>query len=431
MSVNILSIDFQDISIENTKAQLNSYWLDLEIPETLLGKFEEKNLFPDKLGDIFIHGPFSSLKVYFTQLLIDIIYINELIFEEVEDEIFDYWETSDFASIFFSVYEDNILESSRKVLEKLEDHFINYLLLNYTNDFSLHSTIKRMPEIGDFKTFLYLDFNQGLELDDENSESLDNEFVNIKKLNRTHDIVQVPIPLKKSTLFLRPGSKKGEEKKLEFKSKIEHSLSVLDSLAPELYSLLEKFTHTIIALDEPSMVSYSLQNLPGYSSINLFSRDRVDCIDDLIHENGHHYLNYILNSNELIVEDSEKAYYSPWRKSPRPLRGIYHGVFTFYWALKLFGSLCLNDKINEFYDDNEVKKIKFRFIEEFYMLSFCQGSLELARKNELITDFGWTLIQNVMDEVRVFKKDVTRVESQLEKAQRDEITKMRESLKNL
>jgi len=433
MSVNILSKDFQSTSIEKTKTQLNSYWINLEIPETLLSKFEKGNLYPDKLQEIFIESSFSPLKVYFTQLLIDIIYINELIFEQVEDEIFEYWEGSEFASIFFLEYSDNVLESSKKVLEKLESHFINYLKLNYSDSdkHNSHTTIKKMPEIGDFENFLYLDFNQGLILDNNNSNILDNEFVKINSVTKTKKLVQESISLKKGSLYLRPGSPKGIKKMSEFKLKIEHSLSALDSLAPELYSLFGLFTHTLIAIDEPSMVSFSLQNLPGFSSINLFNRDRVDCIDDLIHENGHHYLNYILNSNDLIIEDSEKAYFSPWRKSPRPIRGIYHGVFTFYWALNLFASLSLNPKTKEFYSESEISKIRYRFVEEYYMLSFCQYSLDLARKNNLILDYGWDLIQNVMSEVEKLRHDALTTESQLTEKQKNDIMTMKESLKNL
>ncbi len=431
MSVNIHSNDFQKNSIEKTKAQLNSYWENLEIPEALLTKFEENQLFPDKLRKIFIEEPFSPLKVYFTQLLIDIIYINELIFEEIEEEIFEFWEQSDFASIFFSLHEKSIIETSKKVLEKIETHFINYLLLNYTNDLPEGSVVKKMPEIGDFEKILYLDQSRGLNLNNQSSGTLENEFIKINKLKYCEKLPQETIQLKSSSLIIRPGSQKGEDKKVEFIEKIKHSLLVLESIAPDLYELFERFTHTIIALDEPSMVSYSLQNLPGFSSINLHNRDRVDCIDDLIHENGHHYLNYILNSSELITEDPEKAYFSPWRKSPRPLRGIYHGVFTFYWALKLFGSLSLSTKISKFYSDIEIEKVRYRFVEEYYMLSFCQFSLNLARKNQLISDYGWELIQNVMKEVENLKINALQIENQLSDAQKDKITKLKESLKNL
>jgi len=82
-----------------------------------------------------------------------------------------------------------------------------------------------------------------------------------------------------------------------------------------------------------------MQSLPGYSSLNMFDRDQIDLMDDLLHENGHHYLNTFLNHQDLINEDDDKIYYSPWRKALRPVRGIYHATFTFFWALELFYQL--------------------------------------------------------------------------------------------
>jgi len=172
------------------------------------------------------------------------------------------------------------------------------------------------------------------------------------------------------------------------------------------YKTFFNFTHTILPVDEPGVVSYSLQNLPGYSCINLFERDFIDLMDDLIHENGHHFLNSYLNFSELINEDNEKIYYSPWRNSLRPIRGIYHACFTFFWALHLFGNLFRNIEKLDFLSSAEKEKVASRFVEEFLMLNYCVPDLKHAFKYKKINPEGMKLIRLIYSEIKPFKKDL-------------------------
>jgi HEXXH motif-containing protein len=63
-------------------------------------------------------------------------------------------------------------------------------------------------------------------------------------------------------------------------------------------------------------------------------------IDDLIHENSHHHLNLLLRKYVMYRGDqNQRIFYSPWRRSLRPLRGILHAVFTFTMGAMLFERL--------------------------------------------------------------------------------------------
>ena len=93
----------------------------------------------------------------------------------------------------------------------------------------------------------------------------------------------------------------------DLKNKAEKALETIQEYAPNCYNLLRQYSEKVILVKE-NVVSYSMQNLPKYSFINIFDRDDIDLIDDFIHENGHHILNSILCSSELIIEDDDKIF---------------------------------------------------------------------------------------------------------------------------
>jgi HEXXH motif-containing protein len=109
---------------------------------------------------------------------------------------------------------------------------------------------------------------------------------------------------------------------------------------PEGYKILSLLTSRIIPLKAKGVVSFSYRHRPGLSFINCFDRDDLDLIDDLIHENSHHHLNLLLRKHVLYHGDhNQQIFYSPWRRSLRPLRGILHATFTFTMGAMLFERL--------------------------------------------------------------------------------------------
>lgn len=128
--------------------------------------------------------------------------------------------------------------------------------------------------------------------------------------------------------------------RLEVAIRMQRALSVIESAWPEGHRLLGLLTSRIVPLKASGVVSFSYRHRPGLSVINCFDRDRLDLIDDLIHENGHHHLNLLLRKDLLYKNDhNQEIFYSPWRRSLRPLRGILHATFTFTMGAILFERL--------------------------------------------------------------------------------------------
>jgi HEXXH motif-containing protein len=110
---------------------------------------------------------------------------------------------------------------------------------------------------------------------------------------------------------------------------------------PEGHDLLALFTSRIVPLRAKGVVSFSYRHRPGISFINCFDRGNLDLIDDLMHENSHHHLNLLLRKYVMYRGDhNQQIFYSPWRRSLRPLRGILHATFTFTFGAMLFERLC-------------------------------------------------------------------------------------------
>ncbi len=109
---------------------------------------------------------------------------------------------------------------------------------------------------------------------------------------------------------------------------------------PEGHDVLRLLTSRIVPLQAKGVVSFSYRHRPGLSFINCFDRDNLDLIDDLIHENSHHHLNLLLRKYVMYRGDhNQQIFYSPWRRSLRPLRGILHATFTFTMGALLFQRL--------------------------------------------------------------------------------------------
>lgn len=110
---------------------------------------------------------------------------------------------------------------------------------------------------------------------------------------------------------------------------------------PDGHDVLALLTNRIIPLHARGVVSFSYRHRPGLSFINCFDRDNLDLIDDVIHENSHHHLNLLLRKNLMYRGDhNQQIFYSPWRRSQRPLRGILHATFTFTMGALLFQHLA-------------------------------------------------------------------------------------------
>ena len=307
-------------------------------------------------------------------------------FSEEDDEIFERWNKSEFADVFLKLLNKRL---TLRDASKQTAHFFDEHLVSLGN----HHLLKAAAPTKSYR--------------------IQPSFGDIKKKNALSKMLETTLHLNGKELVLLTTSMK--EMKL-FSTRIESALRVIQLFSPDSWERFSAFTEVIVPISQKEFVSYSHQELPGTSMINLYHRDFVDLLDDLLHENGHHHLNYYLNLESLIEEPIDCIYYSPWRRTLRPIRGIYHAFFTFFWAFKLFSDLSQSNNLVtswHVFSEEEKEKIVWRAVEEYWMLEYTYHDLHWARKQGLISDKGWDLVKEQKLILNKFSKKVSNWEKSL------------------
>lgn len=202
----------------------------------------------------------------------------------------------------------------------------------------------------------------------------------------------------------------------EIGARVRRALHVIEEAWPEGAKLLALLTSRIIPLKAKGVVSFSYRHRPGLSFINTFDRTALDLIDDLIHENSHHHLNLLLRKFRLLNgEHTEEIFYSPWRRSLRPIRGILHATFTFTMGARLFERLAsfqargegqgARGETGKGLTEEEVLRARFRCLEEVASVRYSLHDLAYARRLGWLSAAGWRLVGSLTREIdRVEKR---------------------------
>ncbi len=385
---------------------------------------------------------YSPLNFYWVNLVDNLIYVLQMWQDGDEEGLVDFWTESEYAEAYIEA--SNLGETPLDITNNLMPLLEGQVLGFYHWHISSHHKAKENPtlyqqvtDIGDHDLGIRIGENhfvappeahndapslpfwtksfkdETVSLDDDDGELLGG----MQKLESI--LIDKPITLKGSTPEI-------DKDISDHKAKIETAINIIKDSSPSCFEAFKIFTNSLILIDEPGVVSYSLQSLPGYSNINIVERDHIDLIDDLVHENGHHLLNAILNDQELLEEDDDKVFWSPWRKALRPIRGMYHGYMTFIWAYILFKDLSQSNKSK--FSDSDKEKISLRFIEEYLMLSFCHDQLDHAYKEKKITDAGYELFNKSRKFLVADKDFVTDKLSKLSNANKVTISELEDHL---
>ncbi|MFO0701984.1 MAG: HEXXH motif-containing putative peptide modification protein [Nitrospira sp.] len=192
---------------------------------------------------------------------------------------------------------------------------------------------------------------------------------------------------------------------------------------PDGHAVLALLTSRIVPLKARGVVSFSYRHRPGLSFINCFDRANLDLIDDLIHENSHHHLNLLLRKAVMYRGDhNQQIFYSPWRRSLRPLRGILHATFTFTMGALLFQRLSAwgagrggSAKWKQAgLSPRDLRRTHFRCVEEVESVRYSLLDLQYADEQfGWLTSAGRTLVQELAEAImhverisRRFRKEV-------------------------
>jgi HEXXH motif-containing protein len=126
---------------------------------------------------------------------------------------------------------------------------------------------------------------------------------------------------------------------IKWQSSLEDALSWIEKVDKQLVEEMVFGVKTIIPVissDPNKHISVTFGNAPGLVALS-WTSDSSILVEALIHEYHHHKLYAIMNVDPLIIGSAhDEIYYSPWRTDPRPLYGIFHGVYVFHAVVKFW-----------------------------------------------------------------------------------------------
>jgi hypothetical protein len=195
---------------------------------------------------------------------------------------------------------------------------------------------------------------------------------------------------------------------------------------PEGHDILALLTSRIVPLKAKGVVSFSYRHRPGLSFINCFDRDNLDLIDDLIHENSHHHLNLLLRKDVMYRGDhNQQVFYSPWRRSLRPVRGILHATFTFTMGALLLQRLSLwgagrggSVKWKQAgLSSRDLQRARVRCLEEVESVQYSLLDLQYADEQlGWLTRGGRTLVQELAKAIAPVERFSSQLRQQVERS---------------
>ncbi len=199
-------------------------------------------------------------------------------------------------------------------------------------------------------------------------------------------------------------------------ARIGRAWTIIQEAWPEGQEVLALLTARIIPLKAKGVVSFSYRHRPGLSFINCFDRDNLDLIDDLIHENSHHHLNLLLRKQILYHGDrNQPIFYSPWRRSLRPLRGILHAAFTFTMGAMLFERLSTwasgpggSARWKQAgLTQRDLQRARFRCLEEVESVRYSIQDLEYASWHlKWLTGSGQRLVKQLAEAIEQIEQSI-------------------------
>lgn len=199
-------------------------------------------------------------------------------------------------------------------------------------------------------------------------------------------------------------------------ARIGRAWTTIQEVWPEGHEVLALSTARIVPLKAKGVVSFSYRHRPGLSFINCFDRDDLDLIDDLIHENSHHHLNLLLRKHIFYHGDhNQQIFYSPWRRSLRPLRGILHATFTFTMGAMLFerlstwasglGGSARWKRVG--LTQRDLLRARFRCLEEVESVRYSIQDLEYASWHlKWLTGSGQRLVKQLAESIEQVEQNI-------------------------
>jgi len=132
----------------------------------------------------------------------------------------------------------------------------------------------------------------------------------------------------------RPG---GEVRGLS--AKLSRAVELVREAWEEVYRDLLAHTHEVVPMSERRVAPDLLPGRPGASYIHYAGKSAAGLAVDLVHENAHHRIQGLAALGALHRDHGETMYFSPWRRTMRPLEDILQSTYALTFRMELLRRL--------------------------------------------------------------------------------------------
>jgi hypothetical protein len=132
-----------------------------------------------------------------------------------------------------------------------------------------------------------------------------------------------------------------DKNETEWRELFAKAFDIVKRVSPEFMSEIERVIKKVVPFD----VSYKVHNSGSYSDVigqllmsypTGMGEPELALLEAILHEYNHNKLNLILQTHDLVLNDRQEIYYSPYRPDARHIHGIYLGLHALtgaFWVL--------------------------------------------------------------------------------------------------
>lgn len=205
------------------------------------------------------------------------------------------------------------------------------------------------------------------------------------------------------------------------------ALEILGHCHPHLQAEILSLVRSLIPVrSNVPEHSVSCSNRDFFGAVQLSAHPGIALAEVLVHEYRHNILNAIIDADPILDESNPKEamFFSPWRKDPRPLLGLLHGIYSFMEVVGFYFAYL------DYYGSEapQAKLAGDRIVTNTYRLVI---ALEDFVRDAKLTPFGTELVAGIGERVRQFQRRAMLLDDALWKKVANEVDRQRRSARSI
>ncbi|HEX7883098.1 MAG TPA: HEXXH motif-containing putative peptide modification protein [Afipia sp.] len=118
---------------------------------------------------------------------------------------------------------------------------------------------------------------------------------------------------------------------------ISQSLEALQEIDPDAFDEVTNYISHIILFHSPTMNAATSMTCLGIIRLSQLREGQIwsRYLENIVHETGHHHLNFLLQEDLILLNEGDASFKSPLRRESRPLSGILHALFVLGRTIRL------------------------------------------------------------------------------------------------